>query len=39
VTIFTGIHFANIACLATGAAVAFFVERFVRWREKRALST
>jgi serine/threonine protein kinase len=39
ITIFTGIHFAHIACLATGAAVAFFVERFIRWREKQAPST
>src|SRR5262249_38375831 len=32
----TNIRFMNVACLVTGAAVTFFVERIIRWREHRA---
>ncbi len=36
VELLTGIRFVSVVCLATGAAITFFVERFIRWREERS---
>jgi hypothetical protein len=35
VELFTGLRFTYIAGLATGLAVSYFVDVFVRWRKKR----
>jgi len=35
VTLLTGIRITYIACLATGAAASFFVDRYVQWRQQK----
>ena len=34
VKLLTGWEFVNLVCLLAGGAIAFFVERLIRWREK-----
>jgi hypothetical protein len=36
VKLLTGWEFVNLVCLLAGGAVAFFVERLIRWRERDA---
>jgi serine/threonine protein kinase len=36
VKLVTGWEFVNLVCLLAGGAVAFFVERLIRWRERDA---